>query len=1230
MSERVLLSVLGLFLFAALLPAQTGVGQLQGTVSDASGALIPGAPVALEHIQTGNKFQTTGNETGFFVFPSLQPGEYRLAVDFAGMDKWEGQVILQVGQRVVVNPVLQVGHARQEVTVVGDVTPAVSTTNATVATIVERERIDQLPLNGRSIQTLLTITVPGLEGVSAQPKVYGLRDSSMDIIQDGVGLQDRNTGAIQSRPPGLDTVQEFRVETSVSSAKVERPASAILSTRSGTNQFHGSMFETGRNSGFGVARQRQDSFSKAPHLVRNEFGAALGGPVIKNRTFFFGAWEEFRLRQGTTTASRVWTQAMRQGDFSGLVDSAGRKITLYDPGSVGPGPTYNKTPFENNQIPISRLSPLAKYVFSVTPLPTDPNVNPLVADNYFGVAPTNINQRSFTGRGDHRLSDKDQIFARFSYGLNDQMNRRAFQTSGNPITADNLWNRETYLEKSNTAMTSWTHTFSPTFFVETVGTVSLIDWQYSLNQESANQNISAKLGTPNPFDVNGAPFLQNLGYPTGPTSPSVPAIGVQYHGIVPRSQYTKLFSAEQNYSLVRQAHQLEFGGRFRQELLDTIPDRPNQSTLSFDSSATALYNPSTGTAFGTVPQTGDNAANFFLGIAASYQQSRPPGRYDMHGRDLSAYFQDNWKITRDLTLNLGLRWEYLGPYLDSNGVTSIWDFPSKSLVKNVSIARLVQTGYTTQPIADGYAGIGVNWTTPDKVGLPNDMISVSKHDFAPRVGFAYNAPIGRRRLVVRGGYGLYNFPIPARTFSELRLNPPLQGSYSFSWNNSAQAPDQLPNYFTRFAPTVIAGVNSQNVLDISQPPTVLPGVQITGLANNLPTSKAHEWNLMLESEVIKDTVFRVGWIGTAGRNLEMMQLFNRNPVSDYVWYVTTGQPLPTGFFSNTARRTYDQTTYGDIRIYSKIGYSNFNGIQLEAERRFKRGLAFQFFYLLSNSASTGATPSQGGDFTVNAINQPDRFLPGTMPENLDRRIRFYRYSHDVDVPKHRIRWNTLVDLPFGRGKKLFGNVDSKLDRLVGGWQVAAYGTVASRWYLLPTGNWGTLGDREIYGTKYGIQDCRGGPCIPGYLYYNGYIPANRINVAGGVTGVPQNYKPSSQPINPTPADGGSPSDPNRSNYETNNVVVPLKNGTNQLVAFDTGLHPWRNQVAPGPWLSSSNASLYKSIAITEAVGLRLGVDAFNVFNQPGLSLPDATTGILSLRQSAQPARTLQYTARLTW
>ena len=800
MLKRVLLSICACAAFAAALSAQTGVGQIQGTITDTSGAVIPNAAVTLEHIQTENKFQTTTNTAGFYVFPSLQTGEYRLEVTVPGMQRWQGNAVLAAGQRAVIDSTLTVAKSAEQITVAGDVTPLLSTTSPTVATIVERARIEQLPLNGRSIQTLLQIAVPGLEGSSSQPKVYGLRDSAMDLVQDGVNLQDRNTGAIQSRPPGLDTIQEFRVETAVSSAKLNRPASAIMITRSGTNDVHGSAFLTGRNSGFGVARQRQDTFTKAPHLVRNEFGASLGGPVFipkiyngRNRTFFFAAWEEMRNRQASTTTSAVWTNAMRQGDFSGLIDGQNRRITLYDPWSVGGGPNYSKTPYIDNQLPMSRLSPIAKYMFGVTPQATN-NLSPLVGSNFTGLQPTNIDQRTLTFRGDHRLSDHDLVFGRYSRGTNDQMNRRAFSTGGFPITTDNLYNRETYYELSHTTMGSWTHTFTPTLFVENVVTVSLIDWQYSLNQPSAQQNISALFGTPNPFNANGAPYINNADYQA-----------VSINGIVPRSQYTKVFSGEQNYSWNRGQHQLEFGWRYRQEILDTLPDAPEQSILSYASNATAIYNPSTGTAFGAQALTGDNGANFFLGIADSYVQQRRPQNFNMKGKDIAGYIQDNWKIRRDLTINAGLRWQYLGPYLDSKGMTAAWDFASKSLVRSVTTQQLIDSGYTTKPIADGYVDVGVKYITPEQAHLPHNLIEASKHDFTPRLGFAYNPHFGKRSLVVRGGYGMYYFPIPARTFSELRFNPPMTGTYRLSWNDSAYTVDALPNALLRYAPDVITG-----------------------------------------------------------------------------------------------------------------------------------------------------------------------------------------------------------------------------------------------------------------------------------------------------------------------------------------------------------------------------------------------------------------------------------------
>ena len=452
--------------------------------------------------------------------------------------------------------------------------------------------------------------MPGLEGAVAQPRVYGLRDSAMEFNQDGVPLDDRNTGNIQARPPGLDTIQEYRVETNGSSAKLDRPANAIMITRSGTNEFHGAAFETGRNSGFGVARQRQDTFSTA---------AAPGAQRIRR----------FRRRAGdicprcTTARTAHSSSALGKNCGSGRLPAPGRRSgprrcgkaisaacrtataarsrsTI--PGRSAPAPLTTKTPYVNNQLPIAKLSPLAKYVFGVVPLPTDLGVNPLVAQELLRPGAHQLGPADLTFRGDHRLSDKDQVFGRYSRGAWDQMNRRAFNTAGNPITSDNLWNRETYFERRTPRWCPGRTRSRRTFFMETVVTGSAINWLYSLNQPSAQQNISAQFGTPNPFNVNGAPYLLNVGYQ-----------GVQFHGIVPRSEYTQIISGEQNYTLVKGSHQIQFGGRFRQETLDTIPDRPDQSDLDFGSNATALYNPATGTAFGIAPQTGDNARQFLPG-----------------------------------------------------------------------------------------------------------------------------------------------------------------------------------------------------------------------------------------------------------------------------------------------------------------------------------------------------------------------------------------------------------------------------------------------------------------------------------------------------------------------------------------------------------------------------------------------------------------------------------------
>ncbi|MCL5745524.1 MAG: carboxypeptidase-like regulatory domain-containing protein, partial [Acidobacteria bacterium] len=405
------------------LTAQTGSGTVQGVVKDASSAVVAGATINITHTDTMRKYSTTTNQVGFFGFPPVLPGPYEIVVEAPGMQSWAGKFLLVVGQKAEISPVLQVGALTTQITVPGEVAPLLATTEATISRNLERARIEQLPVDGRNIASLVLMSTPSL--VSGQdgainPINTGLRDA-VELYQDGAIIKNRDTGDWAGRLPGVDSVEELRVETSLSSAQFDRPGSVILSTRSGTNGIHGSLFETNRNSGVGVARRRQDYYTKPPHYVRNEFGGSVGGPVLfpklyngRNRTFFFTSYELYRLASASTTSTTMPTLDMRSGDYSGLVDSLGRLTTLYDPLTTGgKAANWARTPFPNNRIPTTRESPVAKYLYSVMPEPTN-TANPNVSSNYFGLARTTTSDYMSTSRIDHRLDNSDQVFGRFS------------------------------------------------------------------------------------------------------------------------------------------------------------------------------------------------------------------------------------------------------------------------------------------------------------------------------------------------------------------------------------------------------------------------------------------------------------------------------------------------------------------------------------------------------------------------------------------------------------------------------------------------------------------------------------------------------------------------------------------------------------------------------------------------------------------------------------------------
>jgi len=1223
---------------APMLLAQTGTGNIQGTVKDSAGAVMPNAKVTVLQPQTSRQQETKTNEVGFYLFPALQSGNYKISVEAAGMQRWQGELVLQVGQTAVVNPVLQIGAVVTEITVAGDVTPLVTTAAATLGNVVERARIEQLPLNGRFIQTLVQLTTPGLEGNSGSPRVYGLRPTSMEFLQDGAVLTNRDTGEFSGRPPGIDAIEEFLVETNNSSAKMNRPATTIISTKSGSNDLHGALFETVRNNAFGVARRRQDFYDKPPHLVRNEFGASVGGPMYlpklyngRNRTFFFFAYEAYRNLSANTTSTTMPTMDMRRGDFSGLVNSAGQRITLYDPWTTSfdsASRSWRRQPFPNNQIPLERLSPLAKYFYSVTPEPTHPGINPLVAPNFFGPGVGNRLDHTETVRVDHRFSDRDHVFGRFSHGNRWAKNRSG--GDGSPTMLDEAGNVTFRPVRDDSAVLSWTHTFSPTFFSETLAAGSHENLFIFVGTDHINH--ADRLGMPNPFRETGLPNFSSTGF------------GMVYsYADNKRNNITKITSVDQNFTKVLGRHEMQFGARFRHEGLDVLPDQQQvQGSHNFSSLATALHDPSTGSAYGAFPRTGHDSANMFLGIAGSYSAQFVRKWYHMTAREYAAYFQDNFKVNSRLTVNLGVRWEFYPAMRERDNLLTGFDPKTKSIIWGQPLEKMYELGVTSPAIVSQFTGIGVKFITPGEAGLPDTLMYSNPWDFGPRAGFAYRFGSGRRNTVLRGGYALYGFPIPLRTFNaRMRSNAPTNARFTQSVTSAAQSPDGLPNWGLRSVPAIIAGVNSRDVLDPSKPGGVTRGSFATSYFEpEQPTSRAHEWNLMLEREIMDNTVVRAGYVGTHGSRLEQFYTFNEAPNS-YVWFANTGLPLPGGEFSGVARRNFDQVSYGNIETYRKMAWSNFNGLQLEFQRRYSRGYGFQVFYVMSNAFRAG-----GNGWSDDILQAENMFLAGAVTADLNQRNRLLNYRRDPEIPKHRVRWNWIADLPFGRGQKYLSNAGGVLDRIVGGWQFAGFGSIRSNYWNLPTGNWGELGPIEIYGKKYKIEDCRSGTCFQGYLWYNGYIPAHRINSVdaqgrpNGVMGVPANYRPASRPLLPTPASGILPNDPLASFYETNNVWYRLEGGTLQLcpplasgcqrIGLDTNLHPWRNQFLTGPRSFGLDASLFKNIAINERFTLRFNADFFNVLNMPGLNQPDSGTGIVSLRNSDNSPRQLQLTLRLTW
>jgi len=1198
--------------FSVLAPsalAQTGLGTVTGTVRDAQKAVVRDANVTLTNTSTNITRKSVTNDEGIYVFGSVPLGPYTLVVESSGFKRWEGKLDLQVGQRAVIDPVMETGAMNETVNVTG-AAPLLQTESADVSDVKDYQRIRQLPLNGRNISTLFDLT-PGIEG-GGNARVNGLKVGSLEITLDGISLVDRFGGGISRVQPGLDTVQEFRVETVGSDARFSRPATVTLATRSGTNEFHGTAFETHRNNGAGLlARRRENSASFNPaKLIRNEFGVSAGGPLWlpkrvfgpasyngRNHTFWFAAYEGLRSRESALPLDgyrAVPTAEMWNGDLSNIVDANGQKTIIYDP-LTSTGPNGVRQPFPNNRIPANRISAFAKVMQSLTATPLNNN-NPFLADNIVKFYPVKNDTGNLTVKGDHHFSQSDMLSVRWT-----RSTRKAATEGGvfgNPINVEaGLGTSRSDANINNVSITQ-THTFSPTLINELL--VGAHRSYKSSGTLADFEDWPQRLGLPNPFGVRGWPTLYDdwFGWDSDNRKDEALTGGV----------------IEDNVTWNKGAHTIQFGGKYRREWNNIRELQQAQGSHDFGASWTSLYDPDDDAA---TPFTGSGFASLLLGLPTFLSNQYNRGFFYFRQSEKGLYFNDRWKATPRLTLTLGLRWDNWTPYrekfnrlvtADTQSVLTKFEVltPGDNQIQNLP-------GIPPSVLAS-WSARGLTYTTASAVGYPSSLYRVDNNNFGPRLGVAFKL---NNKMVLRGGYGEYFWTMPlSQLLQAARTNPPLNLRFETNYdakNSSFNYPLVARPVATDFVGG--ATVNTQGIVPIS--PNAQPIMVWDG--RNWKDGRAQSWHVSVERELPFQTALRVSYIGEHGRDLE--QKFALNSQEAEYNYISRTKLAPPG---NRALLRANPN-WNVANAANRTGYSNTHSGQIELERRFSKGVAFQWFYVFTSSLTT--TDSPGFDAGNSNINSGGSAIGGggQVPENIqlfgnpnlsyDERLRLV-YFRSTAIPPHRIRYNAIVDLPFGRGKKFGGNAAGFVNQVIGGWQVAAIGDWRSGLRMSAASGLYQFGDIRINADERPELTISG---LRQRLWFRGdFNPASATNVTGGnlTALVPLDRgQRVARPLGPT---------------LNNQIPLTLANGTVRNVPIGElyNYSPRANFLGPGAW--NADLSLFKNFRFTESGNIRFTADFFNAFNHPNDVAPNTTTGLQNLSVQANTPRTIQFSLRVEW
>jgi hypothetical protein len=966
-----------LMISAALVVWAQTQGQITGVVTDPSGAVVAGATVTVTNPQTNFTRQVVTNTAGNYVFPSLQPGVYNVKAEMQGFQtEIRNGVELQVEQVARLDFQLRVGAIAETVEVTGGA-PLLTTESATVGTVIDNQRIVDLPLNGRNFVQLIALSPnvsanfvssggqansrQGGDRTTQEISVAGSRREFNSYTLDGVENTDPNFNTYVFLP-SIDALQEFKVQTGVYSAEFGRRVAQInVSTKSGTNEYHGAVFDFIRNNDLDA---RPFGFTTTVPVSApfkwNQYGFTLGGPIWipkiyngKSRIFFMSNYEGFKLRNQTQSVYTTFPDAFRKGDFSQAL-----------PGKVVKDPTNGNQPFLNNIIPISRLDPFAIKLLQFYPSPNIPNApNGGLSNNYLALDNNVTNKDQFTQRIDFVESAKSSWFGRFSWQDENAINPALYLNGTNLVS------------NVKQAMLSNTRTFSPNWVNEFRFGYSGFYNNYA--RELANRrDVVKELGLPN---LLSDPIPPAWGIPSIGMSDGFSGWGDNTEG--PYTIWDHTFQWVENVSWTHGAHSIKFGADLRRTRFNETGNQFARGSYNFQNQATG-YTPSD-YMLGYVYQSADAAA---LAIVQYRQTS------------MAYYFDDSWKVRPNLTIDYGLRYEYVPPWADKgDSLVNVW-FPDNLSALQMPNAPQPHPCFVRIGSGDFYSATAIRFdpricTTRDG-RLGGRLVNDDKTNFAPRLGIAWSPT---PKWTIRAGAGIFYTQDTGNPVFDMARN--LSGRVQNTANTTTHDLT-FENPFTL----------GSNVCGVPSPPFVcVTAPFVLGNDYYRRTPYVEQYELNIQRQLSNNTVLEAGYLGNQGHRLER------------IMYVD--QPVP-GPGAVADREPWPE--FGIIQEVSGIVNSNYNSLTGKLTRRMSSGLTYLIGYTFSKSIDDGSGKRVLGTDNL----QPQN----TYCISCERGLSIFNQ-------KHRFVSSVLYEVPFGRGRKYLSR--GLVSTLAGGWDLGGIWSMAS-------------------------------------------------------------------------------------------------------------------------------------------------------------------------------------------